>query len=332
MIQGVQGTNPSVWGQTKTSAAQTSSGTQNAFLQAMTAAAWGSNGLGALTGSTGSIVPPAGISAVQSADSVSAWGRTDEVQGANLEEMLRSVHPQLNYHVMDCSSSSWKRNDYPHYKLFQNDVNKYEIEHWEAHGEEPTQANSANCRKLGQIAPGSVAVVIHPAVQQKMDADPEYAREIFERIEAWFAFDDARNTAIRAAHGDSGSGIDVRAIAIGEDGMIANALAAGGGGFSYSSSGSDTESKKPSWWDQRLQRHDQYMRETVERQIEHKMFMSQQLNSMSLAASARQNVMSMMADPALRAALGDKIGGTPLDTVFSISMQHINAAMGAGAL
>lgn len=316
---------------TGASAARTpvSSGS-NAFELAM-AGAWDAGGLSALDemsrAATAAAAPAAG--AVSYTDPVSAWGHTDEVPGANLEELLRAVHPQLTYHVMDCSSKNWIRNDFPHYKLFQQNVNKYEIEHWQPTGDEPTQANSPACHKLSQVAPGSVAVVIHPAVQEKMDADPEYAREIFNRIEAWFAFDDARNCAIRAAHGDTGSGIDQRAIAIGEDGMITNALAAGGGELTFSSSGS-TGRTKESWWDARLRRHDQLMRETVERQIEHKWAMSQQLSSMSLAAGAKQKVVSMMADPALRAALGDRIGGTPLDTVFDISMQHINnAAAGA---
>lgn len=317
MIYGLQNTGAMPWFPANTGRSAAAGSTSNAFLQAMMGA-WGAEGAAAISepASTGQI------------DNVSAWGHTAEVQGATLEEMLRSVHPQLTYHVMDCSSSNWIRNDFPHYKLFQKNVNKYEIENWRPTGDEPTQANSPASHALSRVAPGSVAIVIHPTVQEKMDADPEYAREIFERIEAWFAFDEARNAAIAAAHGDVGSGIEQRAVAIGEDGMITNALASGGGRITQSSSGSTHGKKELSPYEKRLLRHDQYMRQIVEEQIAHKMLMSQQLNAMSLASSARQKVTSMMADPALRKALGDKIGGTPLDTVFDISMQHINMAAG----
>lgn len=332
MIYGPQTAQAAAYGQspTSSSAARTTpvSSGRNAFELAM-AGAWGPGGPAALDDISRAVAAAVPASAPASfADPVSAWGHTDEVQGANLEELLRAVHPQLTYHVMDCSSSNWIRNDFPHYKLFDKNVNKYEIEHWQPTGDEPTQANSPASHALSRVPPGSVAVIIHPDVQAKMDQDPEYAREIFDRIEAWFAFDEARNAAIAASHGDVGSGIEQRAVAIGKDGLITNALAAGGGRITYSSSGG-TGRSKDSWWDERLKRHDQRMRETVAQQIEHKWMMTQQMNAMGLAASAKQKVVAMMADPALRAALGERIGNTPLDTVFSISMQHINAAAGS---
>lgn len=329
MIYGPHGMPGTAWGQAPAASSGTKHGSMpGAFTQAI-AGAFGTDSLDAL-GEAARSAASSAVSGTAGMDTVSAWGHTDEIQGATLEEMLVSVHPQLSYHVMDCSSKNWIRNDFPHYKLFQKNVNKYEIENWRPSGDEPTQANSPASHKLGQVAPGSVAVVIHPAVQQKMEENPEYAREIFERIEAWFAFDDARNAAIRAAHGETGSGIEKRAVAIGEDGNITNALAAGGSRLTVSSSGSRNGRKELSSYEKRLLRHDQYMEELVERQIDRKIMMSQQLNAMSLAASAKQNVLSMMADPKLRAALGDKIGGTPIDTVFDISMQHINAAAAGG--
>ena len=297
------------------------SGTSDAFLRAM-AGAWGASDASAMS--------ETGRTAASSwTDPVSAWGHTSEVPGTTLEEMLRNVHPQLSYHVMDCSSSNWFRNDFPHYKLFQQSVNRYEIENWRPTGDEPTQANSPATHALTRVAPGSVAIVIHPAVQEKMDADPEYAREIFDRIEAWFAFDEARNAAIAAGHGDIGSGIEQRAVAIGEDGLITNALASSSGHITVSASGTSSSGRKElSPHEKRLLRHDQYMKEVVEEQIAHKALMSQQLTTMSLASSARQKVVTMMQDPALRTALGERVGRVSLDALFDITMQHIDNAAG----
>ena len=118
------------------------------------------------------------------------------------------------------TSSDWRtRNDYPFEALFQEGEKSTEmIENWK-----PTGANPKNQRYLS-IAPGSKAVMIHPKAQERMENDPEFAKEVMERIESWWAYDIARNEAISPGCTTGMS----QAIAIREDGEIANILSRGG--------------------------------------------------------------------------------------------------------
>ena len=67
--------------------------------------------------------------------------RTDQTAAAeppSLEEMLRAKYPRLSYHVFDASSGYWRtRNDYPHYLLYQQDIDTEAIENWQPTGPNP---------------------------------------------------------------------------------------------------------------------------------------------------------------------------------------------------
>lgn len=162
-------------------------------------------------------------------------------EGLSLETMLKAKYPNIVYHVFDASSGDWKtRNDYPHYLLYQSgDAAKETLENWQPSGPNPFYGSvdgkfiaPKEIHALGSVPPRSKAVVIHPAVQERMEREPGYALEIFAKIDAWFAFDAARNEAIMP-----GSAAEIsQAVAIGEDGDICNACASrSGGSFSKSS-------------------------------------------------------------------------------------------------
>lgn len=125
---------------------------------------------------------------------------TARTQPASLEDMLRAKYPGLIYHVFDAGSSYWRtRNDYPHYLIYQENADTDFLENWTPDGPNPEYSSSAAIRALSRIPAGQTAVIIHPAVQKQMEEDPEYARVIMDRIEAWFRFDILRNEAIMPA-------------------------------------------------------------------------------------------------------------------------------------
>ena len=135
-----------------------------------------------------------GVYESKSAASVDA-ARTEETTGTekvSVESMLKAKYPNLVYNVGDATSSDWRtRNDYPFEALFQEGEKSTElIENWK-----PTGANPKNQRHLA-IPPNSKAVMIHPKAQERMENDPEFAKEVMERIESWWAYDIARNEAI----------------------------------------------------------------------------------------------------------------------------------------
>ena len=263
-----------------------------------------------------------------------------------LEERLRARYPGLAYHVFDGSSRYWQtRQDFPFDKLYRQDCDGTEIENWKPDGPDPGMLSAGVQRSLGSIPPGSKAVIIHPAVQQKMEEDPAYADEIYARIEAWFTFDVARNEAILP-----GSTVGMsQCLAIGEDGQIANVQACGDGGLSKVNRQQEDEGE--SFWEARLRRHRRYMQQVMADQILQKMgiivspdplqeaglngrsyaaragatMIDRQLAAVQTAQTAMLDAMTMMESPQLRAALGETVAGVPLDRVFEATKNDITA-------
>ena len=265
--------------------------------------------------------------AVRSGGQMQAAG-TEAIEAPSLETMLKAKYPNIHYHVFDASSGYWRtRNDYPHYLLYQDgDKAKETLENWQPTGANPFYGSidgrftaPKEIHALGNVPPGSKAVVIHPKVQERMEQDPAYAQEIFAKIDTWFAFDVARNEAIMP-----GSTWDMsQAVAIGEDGNICNACSSSAGGeITYSKSGSDDEE---SWWDLRMARHAEFMKLAVEKQIERHI----QASELAASAAARSQLVAMLTGGNLREIFGSEIAGIPTETVLAITQSQV---WGGGAI
>ena len=265
--------------------------------------------------------------AVRSGGQVQAGG-TEAVEAPSLETMLKAKYPNIHYHVFDASSGYWRtRNDYPHYLLYQDgDKAKETLENWQPTGANPFYGSidgrftaPKEIHALGNVPPGSKAVVIHPKVQERMEQDPAYAQEIFAKIDTWFAFDVARNEAIMP-----GSTWDMsQAVAIGEDGNICNACSSSAGGeITYSKSGSDDGE---SWWDLRMARHAEFMKLAVEKQIQRHI----QASELAASAAAKSQLAAMLTGGNLREIFGSEIAGIPTETVLAITQSQV---WGGGAI
>ena len=261
------------------------------------------------------------LAAVRSADGVQS-SEAAAVEAPSLETMLKAKYPNIHYHVFDASSGYWRtRNDYPHYLLYQDgDKAKETLENWQPTGANPFYGSidgrftaPKEIHALGNVPPGSKAVVIHPKVQERMEQDPAYAQEIFAKIDTWFAFDVARNEAMMP-----GSTWDMsQAVAIGEDGNICNACSSSAGGeITYSKSGPDDEE---SWWDLRMARHAEFMKLAVEKQIQRHI----QASDLAASAAAKSQLAAMMNGGNLQAIFGDEIAGIPTETVLAITQAQV---------
>ena len=253
---------------------------------------------------------------------------TEATEAPSLETMLKAKYPNIHYHVFDASSGYWRtRNDYPHYLLYQDgDKAKETLENWQPTGANPFYGSidgrftaPKEIHALGNVPPGSKAVVIHPKVQERMEQDPAYAQEIFAKIDTWFAFDVARNEAIMP-----GSTWDMsQAVAIGEDGNICNACSSSAGGeITYSKSGSDDEEN---WWDLRMARHAEFMKLAAGKQIERHM----QASQLAASAAAKSQLAAMLNNGNLREIFGSEIAGIPTETVLAITQAQV---WGGGAI
>ena len=265
--------------------------------------------------------------AVRSGGQVQAAG-TEAIEAPSLETMLKAKYPNIHYHVFDASSGYWRtRNDYPHYLLYQDgDKAKETLENWQPTGANPFYGSidgrftaPKEIHALGNVPPGSKAVVIHPKVQERMEQDPAYAQEIFAKIDTWFAFDVARNEAIMP-----GSTWDMsQAVAIGEDGNICNACSSSAGGeITYSKSGSDDEE---SWWDLRMARHAEFMKLAAGKQIQRHI----QASQLAASAAAKSQLAAMLTGGNLQEIFGSEIAGIPTETVLAITQSQV---WGGGAI
>lgn len=249
----------------------------------------------------------------------------EQVQIPSLEEMLRAKYPRIAYHVFDASSGYWKtRNDYPHYLLYQDNGKAAEVlENWKPSGPNPFYGSidgkfiaPKEIRALGSIPPGSRAVVIHPKVQERMEEEPEYALEIMARIEAWWAFDSARNEAMMP-------GIEARSswsVAIGEDGSIVNAESHSAGEITTSKSGKDDEE---SWWDLRLKRHAYFMEQITEKQLNHSAEVSRRFQALNVQNAVKTQLAAMLGDEGLAAILGETIAGVPTEQILANTAEMV---------
>ena len=265
--------------------------------------------------------------AAQTAGKIQTAGAA-AAEAPSLEEMLKAKYPNLHYHVFDAGSSYWKtRNDYPHYLLYQDgDRAKETLENWQPEGSNPFYGSKdgqfiapKEIKALGSVPPGSKAVVIHPKVQERMERDPAYAQEIFAKIDAWFAFDVARNEA----HLPGCTGGMSQAVAIGEDGNICNAWSSSGGGITWSQSGSS--GGELSWWDLRMARHAELMKLLVEHQIQRQIQAAELLSS----SAAKARLADMLENGNLLEIFGDEISGVPTETVLAMTQAQI---FGSGAM
>ena len=246
---------------------------------------------------------------------------TEATEAPSLETMLKVKYPNIHYHVFDASSGYWRtRNDYPHYLLYQDgDKAKETLENWQPTGANPFYGSidgrftaPKEIHALGNVPPGSKAVVIHPKVQERMEQDPAYAQEIYAKIDTWFAFDVARNEAIIPG---STAGMS-QAVAIGEDGNICNACSSSPGRITYSKSGSDDEE---SWWDLRMARHAEFMKLAVEKQIQRHI----QTSELAASVAAKSQLAAMLTGGNLREIFGNEIAGIPTETVLAITQAQV---------
>lgn len=252
-------------------------------------------------------------------------------QAPSLETMLKAKYPNLVYHVFDASSSYWRtRNDYPHYLLYQPGEKAAEtMENWQPSGANPFYGSvdgrfmaPKEIHALGNVPPGSKAVVIHPKVQQRMEQDPEYAREILARIDAWFAFDVARNESLYA-----GSTIGMsQAVAIGEDGNICNAVSSKGGGeITYSGD------EMVCAYYLRLAKRADFMRWLAKEHLSKEQLKAEIQDSLRIAdqnaaSTARSELFRMMNNSCLMEILGKEIAGMPTETVLAITRAQIGGS------
>lgn len=151
----------------------------------------------------------------------------ENVSGMSFEEMLKEKYPEAKYHVIDAykiPSGIWCRNDFPFEKFFNDDVDE-SVMNWKPSGKEPAMSDAKVQSRLTSTL-GKKAIVIPPALEEKMKNDPELAKSVMQKVENHIAASDARLPGVRKSF----------VITFDEDGEIANFTTVSEGKITVSSS------------------------------------------------------------------------------------------------
>lgn len=160
---------------------------------------------------------------------------------SNAEELLQEIYPDVKYHVLDASQFTyWNRLDFPDSKLFEDTIDAEALKSWKPKTPAATGYEPWVQQDLAKIKKGIHAVFIHPAVQEKMDKDPDYARQIVNKIQNYFENDIKINEAIDPDSVKSMS----QAVVVTEDGEIGNHVTVCDGPLKTASKTEETGRKK----------------------------------------------------------------------------------------
>ena len=83
------------------------------------------------------------------------------------------------------TDANWQRNDFPIWKYFEKGASADCLNDWRPSGPNPPQTDPNVQRGLASIGPGKMSIIIPDALQKKMDADPEYAKAIMQKVQKW---------------------------------------------------------------------------------------------------------------------------------------------------
>lgn len=101
----------------------------------------------------------------------------------------------------DISSGTWQRNDFPFWKYFDQNTSADALNDWRPQGENPPQTRSDLQRNYSSVGSGRIAILIPESLQQKMDADPAYARQIIAKLQEWKEDYDRWDNTVAASYG-----------------------------------------------------------------------------------------------------------------------------------
>lgn len=162
-----------------------------------------------------------------------------EIRGINqisTKDMFSAAFPANDVSVKagncDIDSEIWERKDFPVWQYFQDDVSADSLNNWKPTGTEPTGAESCIQRELKKIGFGEMVVMLPESLQKKMEADPEYARKIAEKLQKWKTNYDRMDNAVAASYGDDPILYQMTksyCIQLDEDGNVKNYTVVSGG-------------------------------------------------------------------------------------------------------
>ncbi len=159
------------------------------------------------------ITDPVAKSAFQQAYAMKMAGSTDYISKLSKEYSTGKVGAtnfadafskyEVITHVGNAkiSDRNWQRNDFPFWKYFDKNTSADALNDWKPVGANPSQLRSDLQKNYSSIGPGKIAVLVPDSLQQKMDTDPEYAKQIVAKLQEWKEDYDRWNNTVGASYG-----------------------------------------------------------------------------------------------------------------------------------
>lgn len=110
---------------------------------------------------------------------------TGKPGASNLQDAFLKYDVITHVGNTNISETAWFRNDFPFEKFFDNGVTADCLNNWKPTGPNPPQSDPSVQRGLSSIGFGKMVVNIPESLQEKMDADENYAQEIMKKIQKW---------------------------------------------------------------------------------------------------------------------------------------------------
>lgn len=171
-----------------------------------------------------------------STDSISAIGRvynTGKAGATNFADAFPLYDVVTHVGNANISSANWQRNDFPFWEYFQKNTSADALNDWQPVGANPPQTRGDLQRNYSSIGPGRIAVLIPESLQQKMDADPAYARQIMAKLQEWKEDYDRWDNTVAASYGYNVAVHQAEksyVFDLDENGDVRNCTVSGGGG------------------------------------------------------------------------------------------------------
>lgn len=96
----------------------------------------------------------------------------------------------------------WQRKDFPAWRYFQEEAEADCLNHWKPRGKAATGKEPYIQSELKKIGRGKMVVIVPKDLQEKMDADPEFAREIAVKVQDWKVNYDKMDNALADSYGE----------------------------------------------------------------------------------------------------------------------------------
>jgi hypothetical protein len=126
---------------------------------------------------------------------------TGKVGARNFEDAFPQYDVITHVGNANISSGNWQRNDFPFWKYFDKNTSADALNDWKPEGANPSQMRSDLQRNYNSVGSGRIAILVPESLQQKMDADTEYARQIMAKLQAWKEDYDRWDNTVAASYG-----------------------------------------------------------------------------------------------------------------------------------